>query len=331
MPDFPMKGIRTSRTKGYSKASAITPSDSTLYGPGGAKFFSALYIGDGNFEANVVASELFSPKLWLKANTGVTDSGGAISAWADQSGNSHNAAATNAPTVEAGVAATNGLATIDFDNAGANDDGLKVTDHADFDFDGVFSMMAVVKFDAVNANQAVMAKDKHSSEWTWICDDGVMKFHVSSNDPVGAATLSTDTWYVVGVQRDVSNNMQLYLNNATDGSSVSNTEDFSGTDDLYIGQRLENTTPTYGQGMDGEIAEILVWKEHLSAKEREVVYTYLTDKWFNAKKADVAVVLDGVTTTLKKRDVGTIIVMNPATKVMATNTNATNIVALYED
>jgi len=318
--------------KGYSSASAITPSDSTLYGPGEEPFFSALYVGDGNFEANVVVGDLHSPKLWLKANAGVAvSSGTTISTWADQSGNSHNAAITNAPHVEAGIAATNGLATIDFDRAGANDDGFKVDDHADFDFTGAFSMIALVKFDAVNGNSAVMAKDKHSSEWTWICDDGVMKFHVSGNDAVGAATLSTGTWYVVGVQRNSVNTLQLYLNNATDGSSVSNTEDLTGTDDLYIGQRLEDTTPTYGQGMDGEIAEILIWKKNLSARERGVIYDYLTDKWFNAKKADVAVVLDGVTTVLKKRAVGSIIEMTPATKVMATNTNATNIVALYEE
>ena len=313
----------------YTKAAAVTASDSTAYGTDGSPYFDALYLGDGNFEAGITASDLFDPKLWLKANAGVTDSGGAISAWADQSGNSHNAAATNAPTVEAGVDATNGLATIDFNPAG-NDDGLKVTDHADFDFSSAFEMAVLVKFDLVNANRCVLSKDFYQNEWTWICDDGIMKFHVGGDDGIGSATLSTDTWYVVGISRGAaSRQIQLFLNGATDGSAVGNTQDLTGTNDLYIGQRFND--PGWSQGLDGEIAEILVWKAELTSAQRAYVYTYLTDKWLNPQKADVAVKVDGVTTTLDKRAIGSIVEIFHATRVMATKTNATNIVALYKD
>jgi hypothetical protein len=291
----------------------------------------AVYIGEGNFEENVTASELFSPKLWLKANDGPTYAGYplVVATWVDKSGNSHDGSIISGKEPRKQVNASpilNGLVTMDFDRTG-DDETIKIADHADFDFDGDFEMMAIAKWDATNGNSCIIAKDKHSSKWTWINDDGIMKFHVSGNDGIGSATISTDTWYIVGVNR-ASDTIQMWLNGATDGSSVSNTNDFTGTDDVYVGARLDSAPDTTGQGTDGEIAEILVWKKALNTTERAFIVTYLQDKWLNyPPPADIQLTLDGATTIYRRQPAGQVINIKWDT-IIAAETSALSVVGL---
>lgn len=58
--------------------------DVTITGPGGSDSIVA------GFEYVVKPSDLTSIYLWVDAELGITESGGAISAWADQSGGSHD-------------------------------------------------------------------------------------------------------------------------------------------------------------------------------------------------------------------------------------------------
>jgi len=76
--------------------------------------------GFGGKVAGFTPADLTDLHSWYRADLGVTDAGaGAVSTWADQSGNGHNLTeATNRPTYNA-TSGANGLAGITFD--GTND------------------------------------------------------------------------------------------------------------------------------------------------------------------------------------------------------------------
>ena len=289
----------------------------------------AVYIGGGNFGEGITSSEVFSPKLWLKSDNGPTYSGFNVATWVDKSGNSNDGSVLSGkePTKQTNTDPTmNGLNTVDF-NSSSPDDTIKVSDSTDFDFDGDFEMMVLAKWDYTGGNNCVIAKDKHSSTFTWINDDGIMKFHISGNDGIGSATISAGTWYIVGVSRS-GTSIQMWLDGNTDGSSVTNSVDLSGTDDVYIGARLDTAPDTLGQGHDGEIAEVLIWKKYLSSSERSFVITYLQDKWLNANPpADITLELEGESQVFRNIARGTIIEQQFDT-IASTRTNASSIVGL---
>ena len=233
-----------------------------------------------------LTKKVFFPELWLMGDDGVVDSSGRISKWTDKSGNGNDAVSVAGyePRVQAGVSSTNNLSTVDFDDSG-DSEYLRIDDSNDLDFSGDFEIQVLVKFDEAEHNDCLIAKDTINSAFSWIkqstANGGTMKFYTQGNDPSGSTSIATGTWYVLGVSRS-SGTMQLWLNGSTDGSSVSNSYDMSGSDDFYIGSRWVDGLYVPTQEMDGEIAEILLWNgSTLTSSERSSIYNYLQNKWFN--------------------------------------------------
>jgi len=314
--------------KKYTKAVSVTTSDSTVYDPR----FDALYVGGGNQTDLTVASDIGTPTTWYRS--GDAESTGAAS-WDDNLGDRD--ATLDGPTsgvtamTVAGASSTNFKPWVTFDGS---DSYLKAANYSDFNFDKEFEMMVVIRFTGGTGYQTIAAKDYDSSAWRWFMQsDGAgneVQFAVGGDDPVGTASLSKDTWYILGVSRDSSDVMQLWLDGSTDGSSVTNNTDFSGdTGDFLLGSRW--TGSAYTQEMYGDILEFIIWKgSSLSTAERSAAVTYLQDRFFNAQAAQVTL-QNGASDIITHKDclVGKVLEIS-SDRVKATNTNATDIVALYE-
>ena len=305
----------------YVKAADITPNDSaTLDKP------DALYIGDGNQADATTAAEIEDPTIWLNH----LEMDDARDSWADQSGNSVDFATASLQTIAVNNDGTNlGHDYITFSGNGLEAGG---DDDDEFDLSGEFEMIAVIRPNTAGYG-TIIAKDRASITFQWhIRTDDKMQTSMSGSDPIGATALTTDgtVWYFIGFSRDSSDNLQLWLNGATDGSSASNDVDLTSTDDWHIGSR-DNSTNDF----IGDIAEVIIYCGKTLGANRSAVYDYLTQKYITTpKKAQIQMMEDtSDATTLKiwkNYPVGRIIESSPQ-RIYATNTNATNIIGLYKE
>ena len=304
----------------YTKAVSITPNDSGTIDP----IPNAIYIGDGNQADYTTAAEIEDPTIWLNPS----EMDGTRNGWADSSGNDFDFACAGAETVAQNNDGTAlGHDYMTFSGHGLEQDG----NDSDFDLSGEFEMIVVFRPNT-SGYGTIIAKDRASSEFQWhIRTDDKMQTSMSGSDPIGATALTTDgtVWYFIGFSRDSSDNLQLWLNGATDGSSASNDVDLTSTDDWHIGSR-DNSTNDF----IGDIAEVIIYCGKTLGANRSAVYDYLTQKYITTpKKAQIQMMEDtGDVSTLKKWKnfpVGEIVEASPQ-RIYATNTNATGIICLYE-
>ena len=286
----------------YTKAQVLTPG--TTYSE-----MDALYTGSGNYTDGTVASDIGTPTIWWQGGTGQRTSEFGVVTWDDKLGDASAQAVSplSGVTLSAGTTATNSTDFTTFDGSNAY---LKVDDHSSLDFNREFEMMTLVYFDSGTGYQTIAAKDTIASAWQWArknnANNNVATFWMDGTDPEGAATLALDTWYILGVSRDSFNNVQLYLNGATDGSAVFNTTDLSGTDNFFMGTRW--TGSAYTQELNGSMAEYLVWSgKSLSTAERASAVQYINDRYFNDPVVDFTVIKSDLTTEVKKLKRNTIV------------------------
>jgi len=289
----------------YTKATALAKG--TVYSPP----FDALYIGSGNYTETTTAGSVATPSIWYSSNDqGIgTYSGMSSSRWDDRGATGDHGATTGTSYQASG--GPNGYSYYNFDT---NTDYITVNDSTTFNIGtGEFEMMAVVKFvDNGNVYQHIAARDKSANNWAWYrasdaagSNPGKIVFSIAGTDPVSATTPAYDTWYIVGVARDSGNNVQIYLNGSTDGSSVSNSADLDSDDDdnLIIGGRYTGTA--YNQSLLGHMTEFILWESELSDANRASIVQILQDKYINAPQANIINLdRDGTAGTFKQLSVG---------------------------
>ena len=306
----------------YSKAVAITPNDSVDL----ATRADAIYVGSGNWTEDTTAAQLSDPVFWLRADKGVIGTS-SVSAWADQSGNGNDAAnvALQNPVLSTSETLINNQAAVDFQSG----DAMKVDDNNDHDFDGAFEIMVLVKFDSLGTYQAIISKDSDDSIWNLKKDnDQTIIFKANGADPATTSTVSADTWYLVGVSRTALNSIQMYLDGVADGSPVSNSTDFTTSDDMYIGKRNAGTE----RHLDGQIAEIIMWDKKLNTDQYAYATWYMDNRYLRGDVehnfVDVKMTLDGdvVVQRLKRGEVHKL----APTRIWAADTNGADIIALNE-
>ncbi len=216
-------------SKPYTKAFAITPHDSNALDPKP----DAYYVGSGNYTDAHTTTDFSNPKVWYRGGE-QTKMGGAVTGWNNKVDNRASSMTASSIVDTDGDASTN---YIDYLTFNAASDYLKTTD-TDTNYDigtGEFEMMAVVRFaDNGNAYQHIAARDSggNNENWGWLrradnasSNPGKIVFSIVNTDPVSATTVAYDTWYILGVSRNSSNEIQLYRDGATDGSSVTNAQD----------------------------------------------------------------------------------------------------------
>ena len=116
------------------------------------------------------------------------------------------------------------------------------------------------------------------------------------------------------MSRVVSNNVQLWRDGATDGSSVTSSGDLDAddNDNLVIGAMHNGTS--YVQGVQGDIAEFILWEKILDTDERAAVVTNLQDRYFNDRRGKIITCSDpndADTYSIEYPKIGTVIPESP--------------------
>jgi len=163
---------------------------------------------------------------------------------------------------------------LEFDSKG---DYVEVTHSETLNFEGSFTILAWVKSDFLSGYRAIVVKRGSLTQaiyglWT----DGSdlyteVKNTDRSSEAVGSAgvTLSTDTWYLVGLSRNNSNDILIWLNGVpyNIGTVTGNVDP---PHNLFIG--VHNTSLGFDQHFDGIIDEVQTWNRSLSSDEIKELY-----------------------------------------------------------
>lgn len=220
--------------------------------------------------------------LWLRANTGITQSAGAVSQWNDQSGNANHAYLPGAiPTAKPAFIASsvNGYPSLDFDGT---DDQLWVTDATSIDLTQ-WHFFIVVTADLQKDYNAWMVKgDDGDENWEMLSysdgnihtptkyTDGTRTFPSAAGGQVTTTTFDVIEYsYSTAVGRDVYKNAtNIITDNENKTPKVNNLP-------LYIA----NERTTTGRCVNGDIAEVVAYNAPLNSTQRIIVNNYLAAKY----------------------------------------------------
>ena len=158
-----------------------------VVGPAGSSTAYAFDVVSGTFDPTV---DWTSVTCWLYGGAGVTESGGAVSAWADQSGNGNNFIQNTAgsrPAYDAADAGFNNFPTIASD--GADDFLVASTTAANFISTTAHTWVGVVRVDAVSAAPGV-----GYDEDGWLGDNGGGFTQGTISQVGGTPRLGTYLW-----------------------------------------------------------------------------------------------------------------------------------------
>jgi hypothetical protein len=214
-------------------------------------------------------------RLWLRADEGVVETAGAVSAWNDQSGNFNNAVQTTAarrPTLIPDAA--NGQPVLRFDGT---DDSLVAPSSATLAITGDISTFFVVRFDDFANYRAVWAKTQNnlpaSTDFYTLPNTGLPR--VYRGNGAGSAGFSTGTvapptgvFAIVGFDQ-AGTTVHHYLNGDLNGNSEVTAILADTGAPLHVGTRGDQFTR-----MKGDIAEIVIYDTALSEADRGTVISY---------------------------------------------------------
>lgn len=220
-------------------------------------------------------------QVWLRADAGVTQSGGRVTGW----GNQAPSAGEAVPPDEAGAPglvaeALNGQPVLRFDGA---DDYLELAHGAGWDFSGDFTSFFVVRFDDFATFRAVWTKtvvnapspiDYYALPGSGIPrlirGDGTLE-QLGSLD--GGVALRAERYLVVGFSLS-GEEIAHYLGGETTASGPVTGASYDSGYPLRIGTRDD-----LGTRFKGDLAELLIYTRALTATERETVVDYLATKY----------------------------------------------------
>lgn len=215
--------------------------------------------------ARVAAGGAWSPAslsglvAWYDASDAatITQSAGAVSAWADKSGNGYNLAQDSAPArPTTGAATQNSLNVLVFDG---NDD-LRASTAAIANGSSTFYLVA--RFTTDNRWLAT-----NGGAWQWF---GFGSWYAGASGPSISPAASTDTWYALGVQfAGASSWMRRNGSQVAAGNPGANTT----IQNLSVGSRFA------GWYVTGQLGEVIVVGGSLTTGERSSLESYLMTKW----------------------------------------------------
>jgi len=211
--------------------------------------------------------------LWLDPTSGVTTSGGAVSAWLDRSAEANNAVGVGSNQPAHSLTSLNGRAGMTYDST----DFLTVTDDASIAFASAFEGFVVFQRDSdAGAAQGILNKDggAGSREWLLAITSADVLAMTASTDgtaqatATGATTIAVGTPYLARFGWDGTNIFHS-LNNGTASTAALASLNDSATD-LLIGR-------TTGAPLLGKIGSVVLFNTAtpLTTVQRTGVYNYL--------------------------------------------------------
>jgi hypothetical protein len=227
--------------------------------------------------------------LWLRANSGISASGGFVDGWADQSGNGNNASGSGAtrPTFNSSDANFNNLASITFPNTPASNFYLQIPDNDNLDNTSQLSVFFVIRPTSVPATMGILSKRTAAGT------NQSYFFTILNGSLRCQATIST------GVNTNLSTSNSS-LNQLDIISFVMN-----GTNQLGLLDGASQTTPTGvasipnnasnlfvgtldasdNNNFEGQIAEVIIFRTALNTAQRQILENYLSAKYNTALAA----------------------------------------------
>jgi Chitobiase/beta-hexosaminidase C-terminal domain/Concanavalin A-like lectin/glucanases superfamily/Fn3 associated len=223
-----------------------------------------------------------SPQLWLRADNGVTTSGGSnVTSWADISGN--NNTATGAPGTQPTwlSEAINGLPAVSFTSASTQYLSLP----AGFSSFNGATILAVLQPTTLSTGQHFIdlgnggaSNDIRFEENN---SSGSLYFAIyngtTNGDISSSSTLVAGTTGIATAVQNGSGTGTLFYNGAQVGSGSLNNPNSVSRSNNYIGRWAGSGSSTYC--FNGEIAELIVFNTVLSPTQLEAIQGYLSTRW----------------------------------------------------
>lgn len=239
----------------------------------------------GNFSPLDVGGNV----LWLDAadTSTITSTGGLVDEWRDKSGLDNHATATGAQRPTTGTATLNGENVIRF-NGSSN--YMTVADDDSLDgFAGmtIFTMTTPLYLD--NSPDAILSKrvvnNNNQSYSMFFYTNRQLNTDINgSNDRFATANnFTAGNTYLLTLNYDGSlaanQRAKIYQQGLlTDTRSETSTSVMAGTGNLYLGALNAN----YGNYLNADIPEILIYNKSLTTNQQQLVDQYLSAKWNRA-------------------------------------------------
>ena len=222
-----------------------------------------------------------TPGLWLRADTGVETSGGKVTTWKDQSGNSRNATqATGADSPTQVTSALNGQSVIRFDG----NDGLTLGNiSAAFPSAASLFIVATINDGSYNLFTTVTGADAHGGGDTW------WRLPIGGTTAAYMAVFRNGRTYEVLAGKVPSSGSHLFAVESSSskwemlidgsGGGPNNSGSHRAGDEYRIGMPDTSNGVDQGKWLTGDIAEIIIFKTALTETERNQVGSYLSKRY----------------------------------------------------
>jgi len=223
--------------------------------------------------------------VWLRADAGVTASGGSVLGWADQSGHGNDATQADsslAPVLKTNV--INGLPALNFgSNALSTAQFLEISDAGTAFTTNRFTFLVEARFADFASYRSLMCKTASGFaapvDWWFGPNTGVPNGYIGDGSSSGFNTVG-GTLPAVGGQFGTyglgfsGTNLSHFFGLLPGGTGVITATPTSLGNTMRIGQRDDGVTQ-----MVGDISEVLMYNTSLSAADRSNAVVYLSGKY----------------------------------------------------
>jgi len=217
-------------------------------------------------------------QLWLDAGFGVSHSGGAVTAWDDRSDKNHDATTSSGSPAYAGSDA--GFANKPV--IGFSADALTIPSTAGWGISGTSDRTIFVAFrqnSAANANVLGYGVASTAQMVDLIIHSGELAghYHGGGLDTIGGGPYFTAPELVVGTHQYATSLQATTIVRTTGGTVPETVNKSISTQDGTFVIGMGQYTPY--NSFDGQISEVLVYSELLSASDQQAVQEYLWEKY----------------------------------------------------
>lgn len=231
--------------------------------------------------------------IWLRSGSGISQSGGTVDVWADQSGNGFNALGTGGtkPAFVASDANFNNQPSINFSPTGTNNH-LRIADNDQLDNTTGLTMFSVFRATDVSGDKGLVSKristGTDQSYMMWINTGDLTSRIEGDNAAPNVNTFAANSTNIGSVvfNGTVANpRIFNYVNgnfilSANGPASITNN-----ASDVHIGAFDVSGGET--RNLAGNISEVLIYTSSLNAAQRQIVENYLSAKYAVTTAADV--------------------------------------------
>jgi hypothetical protein len=251
-----------------------------------ALFFSSLgfsQTGPGGVGNATGANGQPQNVLWLRANSGISSSGGLVDTWTDQSGNGNSAAGTGStrPTFNGTDANFNNLPSITFPNTASANFYLEVPDNDNLDNTTQVTAFFIIRPTSASTTLGILSKRSSASV------NQSYVFSISGSTLRCLATIATGTSNNLSSANSSLNQLDIVsfvmngttqvglLDGANQTSFTSSPSIPNTTSNLFIGSFDASDNSNF----EGQIAEVVLYRSALNTAQRQIVENYLSSKY----------------------------------------------------